>query len=513
MVDATPPGSSPARARPRRTLAVRLTLSFLLPTVLGLAAVGFVADLVSRRAFEAQLDERLISVAHAERAILDGYFAELAGRVDGADTRSLANLRRRIARIAEQTGVRRVFLFHPEHGTSIVDTDPGIPFGHTYYELDSDRLEVERARDGESAASILYTADDDTAYKYAYAPLYAEDGRLVAIIGVEGASSLAEDLAEVRRTLLLLGALAIVLLVATSFFVSRRLTRPVAKLVEATGRIGSGELETPVARTRDDELGELEAAIDQMRLALSERDEAMQLMLSGIAHEVRNPLGGIELFLGLLDEDLAAEGRSRDDALRGHVRTMNRELEYLSRVVNEFLEFARRSRVERTRFPARAFADELAELMAGDMLAAGIELRLEVEPQDLELTADRDRLKRVVVNLVRNARQASLPDTTITLRLGGPRDSLRTIEVIDQGTGIAPEVLANMFRPFFTTREKGTGLGLALARKVVEAHGGTLTVASVLGEGTQVRIELPFDATIEAAMSSAQMDIPEGWLG
>jgi len=231
-------GSDGAPQRPRMRLALRLVLSFLVPTVLGLGAVGLVANHVARQTFENQLSERLISVAHAERGILQGYFANLVGRVEADDKRSLANIRKRIAHIARETGVRRAFLFDPEDGTSIVDTDEEIAFGTPYYELEADKPEVEAAIDGTSTASVLYTGDDGTPYKYAYAPLYDESGELVAIIGVEGSSTHLEDLGTFRRNLILLGAAAVLLLIGTAIVVSRRITRPIEGLVEATHRIG-----------------------------------------------------------------------------------------------------------------------------------------------------------------------------------------------------------------------------------------------------------------------------------
>jgi len=240
------------------------------------------------------------------------------------------------------------------------------------------------------------------------------------------------------------------------------------------------------------------------------------MMLSGIAHEVRNPLGGIELFLGMLEEDLTAEGRDLDDPQRKQVTTIRRELDYLGRVVNEFLEFARRSRIELARFTAVAFADEISEVMAADLVERGIELDIELAEPDsgpLELTADRDRLKRVVVNLIRNACQASDEGDTIHVSMDAPDEGTRRIVVRDEGSGIPPEKVANVFRPFFTTREKGTGLGLPLARKVLDAHRGTIDIESELGVGTTLTLVFPFVDSLERTGTSSQMEIPEGWLG
>jgi len=476
------------------------------PVLIGLLAVGLLADHAAQQAFEEQLSQRLVAIANAEQASLSGYFTELVARVDASDERSLNNLRNRIASIAEATGVRRVFIFRPDL-TSVVDTAEGIEFGHRYYELDADANELERVFEGESQSSVLYFSEDGVPFKYAYAPLiHPETGEIVAAVGVEGSSNQVEALSDLRRNTLLLGVVAVLLLVGTSIWVSRRLTAAVGALAEAAQRIGQGDLEQPVPETRSDELGSLEHAVEHMRQNLLSREEEMQMMLSGIAHEVRNPLGGIELFLGLLREDLEAADVGQEQLEQ--VRKIGRELDYLSRVVQEFLDFARRSRVDVSRFSARALVSEVEQVMSGDLLGRGVTLECAVA--DTDLTADRDRLKRVLVNLVKNAIQASEAGDTVSLRVTETEDT-RVVEVTDEGGGIPATQLADIFRPFFTTREKGTGLGLPMTRKIAEAHGGTVEVTSTEGEGTTVVLTLPFHGGLEPARTT--IDIPEGWLG
>jgi len=494
----------------RGRLALRLTLSFLIPTVAGLLAVGLIADQVAQRTLEAQLSERLIAIAKSERAMLEGYFTELLTRVEGTDERSLTNLQKRIAPIAKETGVRRVFIFRPDTLTNIVDANNAVPYGHRYYELEADAVELSAVRDGECRPSVLYTAEDGTPYKYAYAPIFNPNtGEVIAIIGVEGSADQVEELEQLRRNLLILGAVIVLVLLLTETWTARRLRKAVSNLVAAAKRIGAGNLEEGVPQTRTDELGELEVAVDRMREALRSREEELQMMLSGIAHEVRNPLGGIELFVGLLDEDLAEVGHAAGAGPRGHVARVTRELEYLARVVNEFLEYARRSKLSPSRFAAEPFIKELEQVMAADLLSAEVTLKMTV-PEGLELTADRDRLRRVLLNLIRNAGQASSPGATVEVEVLAQADK-RMVRVTDQGAGIAKEKLEEVFRPFFTTREKGTGLGLPLARKVIEAHGGELHIESEVGKGTQLTLVIPFDAEMKGAESMT--DIPDGWLG
>src|SRR5262249_27645745 len=142
--------------------------------------------------------------------------------------------------------------------------------------------------------------------------------------------------------------------------------------------------------------GQLAEAMDRMRVQLAERDARMQQMLAGIAHEVRNPLAGMTLFAGILQDELP-EGDER----RGHVDRIRKELGYLERVVNEFLEFARRPRPELAAVPLDELLPEVAQLASTEAITVA------VEPTDLVAQVDRSQLRRALLNLAKNAVQAA----------------------------------------------------------------------------------------------------------
>jgi signal transduction histidine kinase len=514
-------------------LSARLFLSFLAPTALALGALAVLADDVAQRSFERQRSARLIDIGLAVRSRFTGnYYADpqlWSQRLSADSERMIDGLRQRVEPIWQETGARRILLFSPAQ-TSFYDTRPDIQFGQPLYELALDGAELrEVLRTRQPKAGVLYCAPDveasaksppsfwgcgegESAYQSAFVPVVGSDGEVVALIGVEGSAEDLNALRTLRRNLAWLFVGVIAAIAVTSALTSRRLIAPVRRLVGEARRIGQGDLRHPIPRTRADELGDLEASLDDMRQALSDRDQQMQMMLSGVAHEVRNPLGGIKLFLGLLDEDLAAMRHAPASDTRQHVAKIQRELDYLDRVVSEFLEFARRgSALNLERLSGQALLDDVAQVMRADLMGRGVSVRVQVEPPDIEVTADRDRLRRVLINLVRNAAQASPNGAAVTLRLDAPpaRPTDRRLQVIDQGSGIAPKDLDRVFQPFFTTREKGTGLGLALTRKVLEDHDGVAAITSALGEGTTVTLTWPF----REDLPKPQMVIPEGWLG
>jgi signal transduction histidine kinase len=217
--------------------------------------------------------------------------------------------------------------------------------------------------------------------------------------------------------------------------------------------------------------------MDRMRIQLAERDARMQQMLAGIAHEVRNPLAGMTLFAGILHDEIP-EGDER----RGHVERIRKELGYLERVVNEFLEFARRPRPELADVEIDALFAEVAELASTEAIA------IRTHSTELVARADRAQLRRALLNLAKNAVQAATAADqsgadAVELSAAVRGDELE-LRVWNRGKEIAPETSGKLFEPFYTTREKGTGLGLAFVREIALDHGGRVDVTSGDGQTT-----------------------------
>jgi signal transduction histidine kinase len=155
--------------------------------------------------------------------------------------------------------------------------------------------------------------------------------------------------------------------------------------------------------------------------------------------------------------------------------------------VEDFLAFAREQRIARARFDGAELVRDAAEILRADAALRGV--ALEAQAASAAMEGDQSLLTAAVVNLVKNAVQASPQGETVALR-GSIEDGKYVVEVEDRGPGIAEEARERIFEPFFTTREKGTGLGLPLARKIAHAHHGDLTLASS-GERTLFRLRIP----------------------
>ena len=168
---------------------------------------------------------------------------------------------------------------------------------------------------------------------------------------------------------------------------------------------------------RADEVGVLARSLERMRAELADRDRQLQMMLAGIAHEVRNPLGGIELFSGLLAEELT--GDAEKTAHLGRIRT---ELSHLTRLVEEFLDYARERPLERTKVPARQMLLEVCDLVAPEAEQRGVTVTVAGEGPGPLVDADESLLRRAVLNLVRNAVQATPEGGTVTCGAEARRD-------------------------------------------------------------------------------------------
>ena len=213
-------------------------------------------------------------------------------------------------------------------------------------------------------------------------------------------------------------------------------------------------------------------------------------LAGGFIHEIKNHLSTLSLNLQLLAEDFEDPQSLRERRALERVKRLKGECQRLVDVSNDFLRFARVQEVERTPADLAVVVGEVVDFFDPTARAANIEVKSYL-PADLPPVAlDADLFKQALLNLLLNAQQAMPDGGEVTLQAGRENGTV-CLNVIDAGKGMTPEVAAKVFRPFFSTRPGGTGLGLATTRKIVEAHGGTIEVQSEVGRGSKFTIRLP----------------------
>lgn len=209
-----------------------------------------------------------------------------------------------------------------------------------------------------------------------------------------------------------------------------------------------------------------------------------------VAHEIKNPLGSISIYVQLLRKSLVSHGLSDDASMSKALDVVDEEIERLNKIVVDFLFAVRPLRFEFSPVDINALINSVTVLFAGEAESGGITLEKDTGTGLSLVWGDERYLRQMLVNLIKNAMSAVSPGGLITITSRQDEDKL-VITIRDTGSGIPDEHLEKIFEPYFTTKIDGTGLGLAMAYKVVKEHGGDIRVQSELGKGTCFGITLP----------------------
>jgi signal transduction histidine kinase len=225
----------------------------------------------------------------------------------------------------------------------------------------------------------------------------------------------------------------------------------------------------------------------EAEMARGERLATVGNLAAAVAHEIRNPLNAVSMGIQRLRAEFEPAER---DEYRRMVDLVQGEVRRLNGIVQEFLSLARPLQLRPELVPVAALLDEIRQLVEPQARQAGIELEQALPPSLPDIRADRDRIKQVLLNLVLNAIEAMPTGGRLTLGAAASSAAL-TLRVTDTGSGIPPQLLPRVFEPYVTTKTRGLGLGLAIARRIVEAHGGRIEAESQVGQGTSFRVTLP----------------------
>jgi len=404
----------------------------------------------SRDRLDTALGERLTAVAITATYLADGDSVAVWS-LDPTPTLGFRWLASRLQQIRLENDLASITLCDPDQQV-LISTSEHLARGEYNVFSQLNRQALALARGGFPAASPLYRTGE-IYQKSAHAPVFAADGTIAGILTVEGNAEFFDSLATLRT-----GAVAT--LVTVLLFLS------VLGLV----------------------LLQLNRARERYRASAHRQENlaAMGRMTAGIAHEIRNPLGIIRGAGQHLQRRLGEAG-IEDDVCR----FIPEEVDRLDQILSGYLAFGTDSPVPDEPCDLARIVRRCVQLLSDELAAARVEVEVAEPLPDAEIMGDPRRLQQVLINLLLNARDAMPAGGRIELALTVTAHQF-TLTVADNGSGLTGQDPDKLFEPFATTKEKGSGLGLALSRNIVEDHGGTLRLRECPGRrGAEARIELP----------------------
>ncbi len=351
-------------------------------------------------------------------------------------------------------------------------------------------VEVESTEGGETRVSVLVGAPT----LVLWAPDGTMAGRLVRLPPREGSPPIAQRVArQLDRGLAVVAILVLLLAWAAAWWLARRLTGPLGELTEAARAIERGELERRVGALGGGEIGALGRAFDAMAEARGKAETARRRLVADVAHELRTPLTHLRCRI-----EAAQDGLLPPDATM--LQVLHEEIAHLSRLVQDLQDLAMADagvlRLELEEMDAGEAARGAVEAAQAAARSRGIALDVRAPSPAPRVRADALRLRQVLANLLENALVATPAGGRVDLRVHAENGSVQ-FEVADTGSGIPADKREAVFEPFSrldgarTRATGGAGLGLAIVRRWVEAHGGTVALDDAPGGGARVRIDLP----------------------
>jgi signal transduction histidine kinase len=453
----------------RQSLTWRLAASYLLAISLILMALSVAIYLFTAIYLDGRLEAEL-------RAQADFYAAYAA--IVALDERALTALAPAIASFFAPQADLTVRLFAASDGALLAATQ----------DIGPQPSRVALAELRYRSTSVFTQPSRDLPHRrYAARPV-ATGEQAIGVVEVSRSTLVSERFLTSLRQILLVAILAAVAVsLMVSVLLARRLSRPIREMERATRRISAGDLDIRLGKYPPDEIGRLARSVDQLAGRLKHLEKARAQFISEISHDLRTPLTAIKgLLVNLIDASGPDERRSLEIA--------EREADRLIRLVNQLLDFSRwqGGRLELDRHPLDLGVTARGAVILCEERARhrGVALHAAVPASLPGIPADADRLQRIILNLLDNAIKFTPRGGRVTLTVT-QRDGAVEVSVQDTGRGMSEEEQERAFEPYYRGKGGGAGLGLTIARAIVEAHGGQMGIESSPSQGSRIWFTLP----------------------
>ena len=366
------------------------------------------------------------------------------------------------------------FLFNVDFKV-FVHSSQNIKKGREDTQLILYRDEIFGIKPGSSSVTLPFKGDDGRWYRLSFFRM--NDNFWLAVR--ESAQRL-EKVEDFSKIFWLIGIGGTLITIITGWFLARSITQPLDKLVSFSNQIGKGNLNISVPQKLKGEIKVLADAMEKMRSDLSENQKEKENMLAQIAHEIRNPLGGIELLTNLTKEDLA-KGKVKEE----YLNKILSEINGLKSLISSYLNYSRPSLPAPSLTNISEVVDEVKDIFQNELNKKNVKLKLNIELN--QIWFDSSHLRQVVMNLLNNSLEAIDINGEIYIH-SFTKENKHYISINDNGVGITKENMNHIFNPFYTTKKEGTGLGLAICKKLCAENNSQLLAESVIGKGTTFTI-------------------------
>jgi len=456
----------------------------VLMTSITLGIIGYLMLWQVRKILEDQFSHHLVTISKWIEKNIDLEQVQLVDEFSRTN-RTYYNLKSQFLRLKNETDLQRIFVFN-RSWQSIVDTDSLITIGHFYYDLMLDKNEIQQLQNVNHVASTLFEDNQGRLFKRAYSQLTT--GKQVYYLGIESTTEALLTWKKIRNIFIYFSVIILFFSFFTAYFFAKSIIVPVQSLVKLTSEIQRGNLNQKIEMKNNDEIGALAQSMEKMRQSILRRNQQQKIILAGIAHEVRNPLAGVDMFAGII------ESETKEESIKKYSHRILQESKQIQKILTDFNEYGQPIKPDLGVCSLLAAIREAQELLQSDIDKKSIMVLIEANQNDYKIRFDLGHLRQILLNLLRNAIHYSTIDSAIRITI---TELARTtvVEISNTGPGIKADNQGKIFEPFFSTDKGHTGLGLTIVRNLLEENGGNITLLPTK-DGATFRIIL--NTAIEA---------------
>ena len=448
---------------------IRIIITFSVVTIIIVVIMSVVSYNYTRSLYLNQLGEQVNVVTKMLSEQIDEKYLDLLAL--GTPTKSIENYFRGIFYRNKNNRLHsEIFIFNKSFNI-VVHSDSNILPGTFEPSLLINQKDIFELIPGEGTVSIPFKGNDGKWYLWGFFRLNPDYW-----LAVRESAVRLEKVEELSTIFWSFGLGGTILTIFLAWLMARSITKPVDRLVRFSSEIGQGNFNSSVPLSMHGEIGILANAMDMMKTGLAKNQKEKEDLLAQIAHEIRNPLGGIELLANLTKEDLQKENKDT-----GYLDKILKEVNHLKLLITSYLNYSRPVNANPKPVDIGKFTIEIENIFNKQLKKKDTGLFFNCAVN--KIIFDEDHLRQILINLVSNSLDAIKENGRIEIFTGVNNHSWE-IGIKDNGAGIPEENLKTIFNPFFTTKKEGTGLGLAICKKLCAENKAELTVTNNPDKGS-----------------------------